>query len=287
MHPRPDDAGSSPPSGACMSGAEEEPSAWRRIGRWARPALARGLAWGACVALLLLPPFALLVGARPTATDLLGLALIAAACVGAGLLGAGPTAFLEARARERAAPGRWGLVAACGLSVAAAWVVVIAQTAYLAGALRGGVEGGLNQLGALVGGFGSDLNQHLGGTLGLIVAVATSFTLTVLLRVQGCRRATQAFGGCAIAGCGGATLFVVTVIAMAVIGGTGDDPFERAVALPGLGLVFAAAGVGSLALITLGAPLALLAPLALGLADRLAPPPVAPAPDHPPGDASH
>ncbi|MBX3468132.1 MAG: hypothetical protein KF878_14770 [Planctomycetes bacterium] len=260
----------------------EQPPAWRRALRWAPPALARGLAWGACVVLLLAPPFALAVGVRPTATNLLALALIAAVCVAAGLLGAGPTVLLEARARERAGPARWGLVAACGLSVAAGWVVVIAQTVYLVGALRGGVEGGLSQLGALVGGLGSDLNEYLGGSLGLLVAVATSFTLTVLLRVQDRGRVTQALGGCAIACGGGAGLLVVTAIAGALLGGMGADAFARAKALPGVGLVVAAAGVGSLALITLGAPLALLAPLALGLADRLAPPP-----DQPADDASH
>lgn len=226
--------------------------------------------------LLLIPPFALTVGVRPTATNILGLALIAAVCVAAGLLGAGPTVLLEARARERAGPARWGLVAACGLSVAAGWVVAIAQTVYLVGALRGGLEGGLTGLGGLLGGLGSDLNLNLGGSLGLIVAVATPFTLTVLLRVQDRGRATQAVGGCAMACGGGAALFVVTVIAASVLGGMGADAFERAMAAPGLGLVFTAVGVGSLALVTLGAPLALLAPLALGLADRLAPPPVEP-----------
>lgn len=260
---------------------------WRRWRPWLGPALARGAAWGAALTACVVTPIALslITSGRTRAKDLAALVLVALVCLVAGLIGGAPTALLEARARGRGDAARLAHAALCGAVAALGWVVVIAQVVYLVGALRGGMERGLAELGSVLGSVaGGGRTPGLGIVAGALLGVAVPFALAVRLRLGARRVGAQVARGCASIGCGGLVLVVVGALAAVLLNGPGPDGFDRALARGGASAVAAHALLTAIVFAVVGAPLSILTPLALALGERLAPlPPTVTEDDQPAG----
>lgn len=256
---------------------------WRRVRPWLGPALVRGALWGAAVALCLVVPAVAVGGVKPTPRAIGGLVLSALLCVAAGVLGGAPSAPLEGRARGRSERAKLVHAALSGVAAALGWVFVVAQVVYVAGVAQGGMDRGLSELGRLLGGvIGSGTTPGPAVVVGALLAVAAPFGVAVLLRLRDRPLRAQVGGGCATTGCGGLALTILCALLAAVTAGPGPDPFEQGLAAGGLAAVLPLTGVAALVVALLGAPLSVVAPLALAIADRIRPlPPVSEAPTTP------
>lgn len=249
---------------------------WRRVRPWLWPALVRGAVWGAAVALCLVVPAVAIGGVKPTPRAIGGMVVSALLCVAAGVFGGAPSAPLEGRARGRGEGAKLVHAALSGVAAALGWVFVVAQVVYAIGVAHGGMERGLSELGRLLGGvLGSGTNPGPAVVVGALLAIAAPFGVAVLLRLRGRPLTAQVGGGCATTGCGGLALMILCALLAVAVTGPGPDAFERGMAAGGLRAVLPLTAVAAFAFALFGAPLSVVAPLALAIADRIKPLPPA------------
>jgi hypothetical protein len=247
-------------------------SRWRAL---VRPSLLRAIACGVAMAIATLPVALFLGGlargSGATAGALLDrLAFLMGLALATGTLGALPAAWLERQGRD-ASTRRVLLVSlACGALVAAAGLVLVAQASYVEGVLRGGVDGGMNELGRMLDSVRRKPARALSLAGGTTASLLMCVTLVVVMRLRSVATGWQPLAGVALAGLSTLVLGCLSAgVFLAALNAKERDVDRLLDVSPVLGTVALGALMTALILAVYGLPLLAVLPLALRLSDRL------------------